>query len=267
MIRQAEISKLAHQLGLGERTIEKDYILTWVLFAIANSPIQPLLAFKGGTAIKKIYLPEYRYSEDLDFTLSEPNLTNQEVINAIEALFPWLAREVNLLLAVENFEEHQTGNITLNLNYSGPLQAQMEKRSLKIDISRDEKLVFPLENKAIISPYSDSSKQNGFLLVYSMKEIMIEKLRSLLSRTEPRDLFDVHYILTNQLVNIEEISFYCPEKFTPKNVVASDLHDIVDQKKNKFGQYWHQRLDGQMPEIPEFETVVRETSRILSTHF
>jgi hypothetical protein len=31
MINPAEISKMAHRLGLGDKTIEKDYVLTWVL--------------------------------------------------------------------------------------------------------------------------------------------------------------------------------------------------------------------------------------------
>jgi hypothetical protein len=44
MIRPAEISKLAHRLGLGDKTIEKDYVLTWVLLAIAASPLRDLLA-------------------------------------------------------------------------------------------------------------------------------------------------------------------------------------------------------------------------------
>jgi predicted nucleotidyltransferase component of viral defense system len=100
-----------------------------------------------------------------------------------------------------------------------------------------------------------------------MKEITVEKLRSLLSRSEPRDLFDIHFILANKLVNPEEVSFYCPEKFSPKNLVVSDLRTVLERKREKFGQYWHQRLDGQMPEIPEFDTVVRETSRILSNNF
>jgi len=267
MIRQAEISKFAYQLGLGEKTIEKDYVLTWILCAVANSPLSALLAFKGGTAIKKIYIPEYRFSEDLDFTLLEPNMTDNEVINRIELLFPWLAKEVNLQLAVDKFIEHKTGNLTLYLNYVGPLQSQMDKRSLKIDISKDENLVFPLEDKAVISPYSDKLEHAGFLKVYSMKEILIEKLRSLLSRSEPRDLFDVHFILTNQLANIEEVSFYCPEKFDPKNVLVSDLRTVLDKKGKIFKQYWHQRLDGQMTDIPEFDTVIRETNRILSSNF
>ena len=267
MIRQAEISKISYQLGLGEKTIEKDYVLTWVLGAIANSPLKSLLAFKGGTAIKKIYIPDYRFSEDLDFTLLEKDMGNGEIVKHFESLFPWLDREVNLQLAVENFIEHTTGNLTLYLNYSGPLQAQMDKRSLKIDISKDETLVFPPESKPIISDYSDRSEQKDSLQAYTMKEIIIEKLRSLLSRSEPRDLFDVHFIFTNKLVNPEEVSFYCPEKFSPKNLVVSDLQTVLERKEKIFSQYWHQRLDGQMPEIPEFDAVIRETSRILSTYF
>ena len=45
MIHPGEISKLAHRLGLADKTIEKDYVLTWVLLAIANSPLRGQLAF------------------------------------------------------------------------------------------------------------------------------------------------------------------------------------------------------------------------------
>ena len=110
MIRPAEISKIAHRLGLGDKTIEKDYILTWVLLAIAESPLNEILAFKGGTAIKKIYVPDYRFSEDLDFTLLSQNLTNDELLAALERVFPWLAREANITLATRKVEEHVSGN-------------------------------------------------------------------------------------------------------------------------------------------------------------
>jgi len=90
MIHSGEISKLAHKLGLGDRTIEKDYVLTWVLHAIANSPVKEQMVFKGGTAIKKMYIPEYRFSEDLDFTLLDSSLTNAQLESNIESL--WLFR-------------------------------------------------------------------------------------------------------------------------------------------------------------------------------
>jgi predicted nucleotidyltransferase component of viral defense system len=54
MINPAEISMTAHRLGLGDKAIEKDYVLTWVLNANTASSLHDLLAFKGGTAIKKM---------------------------------------------------------------------------------------------------------------------------------------------------------------------------------------------------------------------
>ncbi len=80
MIHSGEVSRLAHRLGLGDKTIEKDYVLTWVLLAIAASPLRDLLAFKGGTAIKKMYVPHYRFSEDLDFTLLDTQRTNADLL-------------------------------------------------------------------------------------------------------------------------------------------------------------------------------------------
>jgi len=133
MIRSSEISKLAHQLGLGDKTIEKDYVLTWVLFALAASPLRELLAFKGGTAIKKIYVPDYRFSEDLDFTLLDLSLTNDALQSAVEALYPWLKGEANLTLATRKVEVHTSGNPTFYLNYIGPLQGELASVRAKVD--------------------------------------------------------------------------------------------------------------------------------------
>jgi hypothetical protein len=132
MIRPSEISKLAHQLGLGDKTIEKDYVLTWVLLAMADSPLCEMLAFKGGTAIKKMYIPDYRFSEDLDFTLLDASHTNDDLQAAVEALYPWLKREANLTLATRKIEVHSSGNLALYLNYVGPLQGDLASRFIKV---------------------------------------------------------------------------------------------------------------------------------------
>jgi len=54
-------------------TLEKDYALTWLLSGIywEDSKLRDILIFKGGTAIRKIYFPEWRLSEDLDFTIMQ----------------------------------------------------------------------------------------------------------------------------------------------------------------------------------------------------
>lgn len=91
MISPAEIAKLAHRLGVGDRVIEKDYVLSWLLIAIAESELRHRLAFKGGTALKKCYYSDYRFSEDLDFSLIV-DLSHDDLVNDFKDLFPWLGR-------------------------------------------------------------------------------------------------------------------------------------------------------------------------------
>jgi predicted nucleotidyltransferase component of viral defense system len=198
MIPAAEVARLAHRLGLGDKTIEKDYVLTWTLLAIASSPLRNRLAFKGGTAIKKVYEPDYRFSEDLDFTLLG-DISNQELIVAIEDLFSWLRREVNITLSVRRVETHQTGNPSLYLNYVGPLRGDLSSRFFKTDFTRNELLLFPLVEAPLQVPYSDCREWTKTLRVYSPEEILAEKLCALLARTEPRDLYDIHSLFAHHL--------------------------------------------------------------------
>lgn len=52
MIPQAEISKLAFREGMSDKVIEKDYVITWILLALADSELEDFLVFKGGTALE-----------------------------------------------------------------------------------------------------------------------------------------------------------------------------------------------------------------------
>ena len=262
MIRPGEIARLAHRLSLGDKTIEKDYVLTWVLLAIANSPLRGRLAFKGGTALKKVYEPDYRFSEDLDFTFLD-DISNQELVVEIEALFPWLRREVNITLAMRRVETHQTGNPALYLNYVGPLRGDLSSRFLKTDFTRDELLLFPLVEAPLQVPYSDCRGRAETLHVYSPEEILAEKLCALLGRTEPRDLYDIHYMLDHRLADAEVLSFRLGEKMAHKGVDPAALDDVLARKQDTFRRLWEPRLRGQMPDLPHLDTVIRETNRWL----
>lgn len=49
---------------------EKDYFLAVISKIIFASDISNKLIFKGGTALHNTYLPQLRFSEDLDFSSS-----------------------------------------------------------------------------------------------------------------------------------------------------------------------------------------------------
>ena len=77
MIPQRNISLLSNRLAagggrrIGEDVLERDYCLAWFLAMLAESDLKPVLGFKGGTALKRCYFGDYRFSEDLGFTLLE----------------------------------------------------------------------------------------------------------------------------------------------------------------------------------------------------
>jgi len=68
-----EVKRKAAEAGVGVDTIEIDYVLGWLLWGLSQSNIfKECFIFKGGTALRKVYLQAgFRYSEDLDFTMSK----------------------------------------------------------------------------------------------------------------------------------------------------------------------------------------------------
>lgn len=84
MIKPGEIDKIAIEKGVRAKQIEKDYVISWVLWGIAqNEFFNNNLVFKGGTCLKKMYFEDYRYSEDMDFTLRDDNVTDNEIIRKL----------------------------------------------------------------------------------------------------------------------------------------------------------------------------------------
>ncbi len=81
VIEKQEISELARELSLDLHVVEKDYVLGWLLAGIAANPeLAKSWIFKGGTCLKKCYFETYRFSEDLDFTVTEEALLDDEFL-------------------------------------------------------------------------------------------------------------------------------------------------------------------------------------------
>ena len=84
MITADEVKRAARNKGFPAGVVEKDYALTWLLYGIYNSELKDVLAFKGGTALSKVYFPKFwRLSEDLDFTLTK-EIQPQEIESLLE---------------------------------------------------------------------------------------------------------------------------------------------------------------------------------------
>lgn len=61
MIKKQEIMNFAWEFSLLPNTVEKDYVLGWLLAGIAHhSDLFDKWIFKGGTCLKKCYFETYR---------------------------------------------------------------------------------------------------------------------------------------------------------------------------------------------------------------
>jgi len=72
---QSRLRHAAQTTGLPLQVLEKDYALSYILAGMAsNDQLAQTLILKGGTALKKLYFGDYRFSEDLDFsTIDAPH--------------------------------------------------------------------------------------------------------------------------------------------------------------------------------------------------
>lgn len=262
MIKPGEIQKKALAEGVRDRQIEKDYILSWILNGIAaNSELSKTIVFKGGTVLKKFYFKDYRFSEDLDFTLIENTVSNEKIFEDLKKAFEFIKEETNIQLEIIDNNEHEDGGINFYIGYAGPLGGLGSNKSVKVDISRSEELQFaPVIKNAIIT-YSD--QEDYKLLCYTLEEILVEKLRSVMQRMQARDFYDIWYLLE---IHGLEIDFYKNEfkaKCKSKGINHSDFQSKLNQRLPQYKARWEKSMKDQIKNLPEFDKIEREVLRHL----
>ncbi len=263
MIEPKEINKVATANRVNDRQIEKDYILSWVLFAISNNEIlSHVLVFKGGTVLKKAYFEDYRFSEDLDFTLIDETITNEHILAEFKNLFDFIKEEANIEMLIDDKKLilHETGSPQFYIDYVGPLKGNMGSRDLKIDITRGEFIETEIENKSIYRNYSDLEKDFK-LKCYSLGEVLIEKMAALMGRTEPRDLYDFWYLTEVERIKVKNhlIPFHSKAKRKKHN--PKDFEKKVLGKEVIFRRDWENKLVSQIHDLPKFDDIFREAKR------
>ena len=262
MIKPGEIQNKARDVGVRDQQIEKDYILSWILQGIAqHSTLSKIIVFKGGTVLKKVYFEDYRFSEDLDFTLLDDEITNEQIFECFAEVFEYVKEEANIPLKIIDDNEHQDGGINFYISYVGPLGGLGANKKVKVDISRSEQLVFePVLNNVFIG-YSDQEEQQ--LLCYSLEEVLVEKLRCVMQRMQARDFYDIWYLLEINNMDIEFYSAEFKQKCKSKDIDPTEFHAKLEQRLPQYKGRWQKSMADQIQDLPDFETVLREVMRHL----
>ncbi|HJH31207.1 MAG TPA: hypothetical protein C5S50_03255 [Methanosarcinaceae archaeon] len=156
MIQDIEIRQVAREFGVPESTIEKDYALSWILNALFQHT--DLIVLKGGTGIRKIYVHNYRFSEDLDFTMLK-NIDLAEVGEIIKKTIKTAKKSSGI-----NF--HDEIRLKENINgyevnaYFRILRQNGNPLRIKFDLTKPEKekVMMLVESQGNIIPRSNKSE-------------------------------------------------------------------------------------------------------------
>ncbi|WP_099209811.1 nucleotidyl transferase AbiEii/AbiGii toxin family protein [Thermococcus henrietii] len=257
---EEEIKALSSELGVPVSTVEKDYAISWMLYGLWKSKFWRVLAFKGGTCLKKAYFADYRFSEDLDYTLllEEPDIgdVQAKIAEAVEAAnegpVQFLDFELRPRYGVKLFPGELLGfevRIPFRL-----LSRTGNPPKIKMDITLEkyEKILLPLQERPILHGYSDSPRFSVVSVrTYSLEEILAEKIRSLFQRTRPRDLYDIWFL--KSIADLRSVTQILRPKFEAKGV-EPDIN-ALQGRKPYYERAWESSLGHQLRELPEFSTV------------
>ena len=254
---------LSREFGLVANTIEKDYVLGWVLAGISNhADLGSSWVFKGGTCLKKCYFETYRFSEDLDFTLTSANHSNDEFLTgAFREISDWVYETSGIEIPKDTirFEvyENPRGALSVQgrISYRGPMQPRRSLPRIKLDLTTDEIMVLDPVNQEVHHPYSDSPEGGIHVRCYCYEELFAEKVRALGERERPRDLYDVvnmyrhDGLRPDRALTLSTLEQKCNFKEIP--VPNMDLLESKIERQELEAE-WENMLAHQLPILPPF---------------
>lgn len=253
MITDRELRAIAKERNLPVDVVEKDYVLGWMLYGIASSAASDSLAFKGGTALSKVYFPgKWRLSEDLDFTTtddSEMVVLGTGVMYEVPGI---VKKESGIDIELKGDPLANPEFFRGKIKYTGPLS----KNNIKIEISSE-----PFVGKVVRKSVPHAYDYPKFAVkVYALDNLLAEKMRAVVERGKIRDYYDVWRLLKIRKFDKQELKELFLQKCKSKGVTFTGIEkmfptDIV-KKLEPYLDTWLTRLS---PEpLPELETILAE---------
>jgi len=285
MILKKEIEVQAEEQNIPKSTIDKDWVLGHFIDAIFTIPeCKENLIFKGGTCLRKCYFPDYRFSEDLDFTCINPEFElTKKMLNQLVQI---ITERTEIPLNIEElkplkFNDKLTGYKAM-IKFWGadhprnqvPPPPERWTTSIKIEIILYELMVFPVEKREVYHPYSDKLSQSLLEVpCYAIHEVLSEKLRALIQRsyTAPRDFYDIWY-LANHVKDIDwtkvKEAFHQKMKF--KELEFTSIEQMINVENDKrLKMAWKNSLGHQISKVqlPDYELIKKELVTLLNKIF
>jgi predicted nucleotidyltransferase component of viral defense system len=275
----------AKQIEGGLPILEKDYTIGYIIAGLMEREnLRHTLVMKGGTALKKLYFGDYRFSEDLDFSgIDAPthhNLEN-EINIACESMRVMLQESGDFRISLERITHkspHPTGQESFKVRIQFPWHKQLSQ-SVKIEVAHDEPVILEPMVQPLIHHYDDSL--NIEVRCYQLEEIVAEKLRAALQKEKQRlergwapprgrDIYDIWRVLKEYQpkLNLDCLPDLLKRKCVVRNVKYDSLDDFFpEDRMEEIRQSWTQDVGRFVSSLPNFDDVLTETRAILTSVF
>jgi predicted nucleotidyltransferase component of viral defense system len=264
MIDRRELLQLAENLGLQPQVVEKDYVLGWLLAGIrANADLDDHWVFKGGTCLKKCYFETYRFSEDLDFTItSEAHLDQAFLTKAFADISAWIYEQTGIEIPADRlrFDVYRNKRERLaaegRIYYRGPIAPRGgDLPRIKLDLTTDELLALPAVERPVVHAFSDAPESGISAHCYAYEEVFGEKVRALGERARPRDLYDVINLFRHDDFQPQPAAILdvLRRKCAHKGIQIPTL-DTIKAFYEELSGDWQTMLAHQLPALPPLES-------------
>lgn len=274
---RTRLEEARKRLGIPWEVLERDYLLSWVLAGVARvDALGNMLVFKGGTALKKCWFGDYRFSEDLDFSalagVPTGDTMEQAVREARDVAVMLLDEYAPVEISCERYSEsqpHPGGQEAFTIRARFPWQRRPQTRVM-VEVSVDEKVLKPIQKREVIHEYGEPLEAR--IQVYALEEVVAEKLRAILqhvekleergwSRSRARDYYDLWRILETyrDRMDLSDFSAFLKEKCAVRNVAFGSPGDFFQERMLTYVEKtWDQWLGPLVSDLPSFETVMDE---------
>ena len=212
---------------------------------------------------------KFRWPTCLDL-ISLEKFRVDDILHDLKNALVYARDEANLLLQVKDASTIVgQDRLQVYISYSAYDEIVGAAKEIRVDFSMDAQLFGVTQSRRIIKTYSDTQFYDQELSVMSLNTILANKLGLLFdsTRNEPRDLFDIHYLLLradqfdfdfNHVCNIFKEKYGYSLKLP---LLKSNLNN------NKTKISWHARLNKQVANLPDVQVIVEEIDARLSGLF
>ena len=199
------VERIAWDKGFIKDNIEKVLRLIDILeFLNTDKRLEGKLVLKGGTAINLAVIDFPRLSVDIDLDFSE-NLDKDSI-----AIFRTNFRKIlNEFIEAEGYRLNEKPRVhyaldSFMLNYNG---TSGNRENIKVEINYLNRAhLLPLECRNI---YERLIEEPLKVLTLNPIELYASKAVALLSRTAPRDLYDMYTMIEKDIINDKELFRKC----------------------------------------------------------